>query len=689
MSINLRKTRSPAGTHRRSFSWSRPALALAAVCGLADCAAAQIPLAPPHLDNSPYSNQPYLGQVGGVPASPLIYNGGGVPVQPVQVTTDPRRPLDHRIESMPRADQKMEVIHHRSQLVVTRNRIRKIAWTDPNILDVVQFSPTEISLMGLEMGSTDLWLWFEDQAEPLMYVANVIRDPSLEERRKIDYGRIERKLALVYPNSKVYLIPMTRQVIVRGQAKDSQEAARIMQIVRMEVSYQEGNGYGNGYGYGDNYGGGAGGGADFLGNGTFNNLATNLTNTLVVDELEVPGEFQISIKVRIAEVNRSQLRRMGVDWSAIINDGAANIAQTFATGSNPILQGVFDNGTITVLIDALASNGTASILDEANLTVLSGQAAAFLSGGEFAVPTIVGIGGAQGQTTSFRGFGTSIIATPTVIDHDLIRLQIVPELSVINQGTAVGGIPGVDVRRVQTQVELREGQTIVLGGVFSRRQAAEVSRIPFLGEIPIVGHLLFNAKQSTEDETELLIVVTPEIVRPMDPDQVPPLPGFHVTHPDDIDLYKYNRIEGNADLGVYQLLPYGNGQGYGMDVGYRFSNPAPQGNGLAPVASGGAMQGGYQNVAPNGYPMQQAPYNGQPAPYNGDPNANPPAGYQPAYQQPMGAPQVPPAGNYLPINPTPVGNMPMTQFGPQRPAVQQVSGVQQPQPRKTNSYRRR
>ncbi|MGE4003420.1 MAG: type II and III secretion system protein, partial [Planctomycetaceae bacterium] len=257
-------------------------------------------------------------------------------------------------------------------------------------------------------------------------------------------------------------------------------------------------------------------------------------------------------------------------------------------------------------------------------------------------------------------FGSSIIATPTVVDDDLIRLQIIPELSAINNANSVGGVPGVDVRRVQTVVELREGQTIVLGGLFSRRQQTEVTRIPLLGEIPVIGTYLFNTKQATEDETEMLIVVTPEIVRPMDPEDVPPLPGFYVTHPDDFDLYKFNRTEGNPDLGHYRVLPYGNGNGYGENVGFGFYNPdyyqfgsAPTGSpygtpaqGAYPQAGGpqmGAMgQGMYapqpqsdvyfeQPVPANVQPQQpviqpnQAPIDGAPRPATGIPPAPAPA----------------------------------------------------------------
>src|SRR5690606_11960207 len=149
-----------------------------------------------------------------------------------------------------------------------------------------------------------------------------------------------------------------------------------------------------------------------------------------------------------------------------------------------------------VLLNTLASNGYAKIMEDSVVVTMSGHPASFLSGGEFAVPNTVGNNGVLVGTTTFRGFGTSIIATPTVIDDDLLRLQIIPELSAVNSDNTVNGVPGVDVRRVQTVVELREGQTIVLGGLFSRRQQSEVTRIPLLGEIPFVGAHLFNTKQA-------------------------------------------------------------------------------------------------------------------------------------------------------------------------------------------------
>src|SRR5262249_3649704 len=150
----------------------------------------------------------------------------------------------------------------------------------------------------------------------------------------------------------------------------------------------------------------------------------------------IPGDFQINLRVRIVELNRSQLRRLGVNLSVLFANGrqiiSSSLAGAFSGTSTGVggaigagagtLQGVFEAGDISVLINALRSNGTARILTEPNLTVLSGHDATVLSGGEFAVPTIVGINGVGGQQTVFRGFGVSMLVTPTIIDKDLVRM---------------------------------------------------------------------------------------------------------------------------------------------------------------------------------------------------------------------------------------------------------------------------
>lgn len=560
-------------------------------------------------------------------------------------------PLPPEILAMPEDEARMKVIQRRSQLVIARSNIVRTAIADPSIADIVQFSPNEVSVIGLAIGSTTLTFWFEGNPDPLVYLLEVVRDPSLEDRLRADYGRLEKKIAVTFPNSKVYLIPLSGKVIVKGQARDSEEAARIMQIVRGEIINQNGS-----------LAGPQVVAASYVGNGVDNVgiNATDLASGFIVNMLDVPGEYQVALRVRMAEIKRQQLRRLGIDFSALIND--RYFFQSLMGGAGGTLTGIFEAGDVAVAINWLASNGTAKILAEPNITVLSGHTASFISGGEFPVPTIVGINGVGGQQTQFRGFGVQMFVTPEVIG-DMIRMQIIPEFSALNAANGANGIPGTNVRRVTTTVEMREGQTIALAGLLNHQTDTEVTRIPFLGELPVLG-TLFSAKRGSMDETELLILVTPEIIRPMDAEEVPPVPGHEVVHPNDCDLYKYNRTEGTPDRGVYQLPPYGHNGGIGQEVGYTQFNPAPwqpnynPGLGQGPfnpaVVNGGisrnaaTVQTPYYNPAPQytlppsggryqqmpnsripqsmpmqqGYPMGQPP---QVQPRTGEPAALPPA----------------------------------------------------------------
>jgi len=509
-------------------------------------------------------------------------------IQQVQNTAQSARAMHRLIESLPQAQDDLEVIERRHQLMVMRTNISRISIGDQSIVDVVQYSPKEIALVGLGRGTTSLTFWFENEADPVIYTVKTIRDPNADNQRKLDYGRLERKLAQMYPNSKVYLIPMQQKIIVRGQARDSEEAAHILNIVRGEVINQEGALFGpqpywNGGQGGVNsggYSGGFAGGGGLVGGG-LGLGAWDLAAGMILNELKVPGEYQIALRVRIAELNRSQADRAGVDLAVLMNNGAVAVGTTLGAGLGT-LNGVIDNGNVGIFLDYLSSNGIAKILTEPQMTVLSGRQARFLSGGEYAVPTIVGIGGAAGTTTSFRGFGTSLLATPTVTDRDLIRLSIIAEYSDLNAANNSGGVLGTNARRIETAVELREGQTLALAGLLSHRTKTEIQRIPVLGDIPKIGPLLFSSKTSTQEENELLILVTPEIVRPMDAHEVPPVPGFEVTKPTCDEFWKYNMTEGQPDTGHYHLPPYGSGS-VGTNVDYQHFNPGPAGSMYSPI----------------------------------------------------------------------------------------------------------
>lgn len=577
---------------------------------------------------------------------------GGM-IRPVQNSADSARALHRLVESMPTTQEELEIIERRSQLMNTKANVKRIHIVDPSVVEVVQYGPRELAFMGMGRGSTSLMIWFEGESDPIIYLVKTVRDPSFDVQRRIDYGKLEKRINTLFPNSKVYLIPLTWKVVVRGQARDQQEAAHILQIIQTEIYAQDGSLWGYG-GFGANGAWGGGAGADWGGVGGLgmNGMQWGLGNNLIVNELQVPGEFQVALRVRIAELNRSQARSMGVDFNVLFNDARHALFTNLGVAGAATLGGIFENGDISVFVQWLAANGTAKILTEPNVTVISGRQARFLAGGEFAVPTIVGIGGAQGQTTSFRGFGTSLLVTPTIVDRDLVRISAIAEYSDLNQGNAVQGIPGTDSRRVETTVEMREGQTLALAGLLSHRTVTEVTRIPFLGDLPKVGPLLFSSKRSSQEENELLILITPEIVRPMDAHEVPPVPGFDVTVPQDKELYKYNLTEGPPDTGYYQLPPYGSGS-VGTNVGYQHFNPGPANSMYSPQPT---------NPYGAGFTAPQPAAGGQPTPYV--PGLPPGSPYQGgAYGQPLppgggfGAPTQAPQQYGTPMmSPQPYGN---------------------------------
>jgi len=604
-----------------------------------------------------------------VPSSVVPAQMQSLQLEDSSVTGQVDAKLSPNVDKMLKPQYRLEIERRHSQLVITSKRVRRIAVTDSTVANYVQYSESEISIVGMELGKTDLTLWFEGEDFPSIYEVSVVRDASLEEQRTIDFGKLERRLRTLFPNSTVALIPIGAQVLVRGQAYDGEEAQNILQIVRSEVLRSLGrfNDLDNGAGInagtlnGPNGGGGGGGGGGNGGNNGFRDI--------VINELSIPGEFNIKMRVLVAEINRSELRNAGFDWRVLFGDGRHAVGSSMGGSTGTTLSGIFENSEIQIFIRWLQSNGTIKLLAEPQIVCISGTGASILAGGEFAVPTLSGLGG--GQTTSFRGFGTSLVVTPTVMDRDLIRLQVVPEFSELNAANTVSGIPGTNVKRVQTTVELREGQTLAIGGLISRQTSAETSRIPLFGDIPYIGPRVFQSKNASEVETELLVLVSPEIVRPMEPDEVPPVPGHNATHPSDDQFWHHGQTEGSPDNQVYQIAPYGSGSMHGVPQGYSLYNPpvthggytagpglgagsmmGPSGGGFAPQSYGG--QPAYGN--PQGYSqgLQPQPDYALPpaAPYQNAPMQN--------YQQmpPMGAPPA----SYMQQPATPLPPMPHQSF---------------------------
>jgi len=446
-----------------------------------------------------------------------------------KLAEETKQQIDMLIESVHEAKSEIDVTLQQAKLIRTRYEIKRAAVADPGVVGFVPYGAKEVELIGKTVGATTVTLWMSENGEEhiLSFLARVRNQKQFE--RRMEYLKLQDQVNELFPNSRVMLFPIANKLIVKGQARDSEEATRIMQIIR-----RDSRGIFNG-------GLGAGG----LGNSQAVDPVLGRTGqpqTQVTNLLTVPGEQQIMLKVKIAELKRSAVRNLGADFDIDVADFMFGSA--LGGGGNLMLNGTFNQDSFNLFLKFLESHSAARVLSQPNLVTLNGQTATFIAGGEFAVPTVVGVGGVESATTSFRGFGTQLAFTPSIVDKDRIRLQVSPQFSTLNAANSVNGIFGVDTRAVTTTVDLREGQVLAIAGLVLDQQAGARSRVPWLSEIPLLG-IMLNDKSHNSDETELVMLVSPEIVHPLESDEAPSLlPGMNVTEPDDFNFYVRSRIEG-------------------------------------------------------------------------------------------------------------------------------------------------
>jgi len=294
----------------------------------------------------------------------------------------------------------------------------------------------------------------------------------------------------------------------------------------------------------------------------------------IINSVSVMSPQQVMLEVRFVEISRTAGRELGVQWnrfggSSITNIGnrtpAANLPIRPAAGGTDILTaagtaaGVISgaspfgfligrlvaSGVSTdVLINALEQKGVARSLAEPNLVALSGDTASFLAGGEYPIP----VSGALGQVTvDYKKYGVGLAFTPTVLGHGLINMKIEPEVSQIDTTHSIAVSPGVSVpalivRRASTTVELRDGQSFVIGGLLMNENHNEIEQLPWLGSVPVLG-ALFSSKSYQKNETDLAIIVTPHMVRPARPGDVIKSPADDTLPPNDADFFLLGKAE--------------------------------------------------------------------------------------------------------------------------------------------------
>jgi pilus assembly protein CpaC len=412
----------------------------------------------------------------------------------------------------------------RSQHFKTTWPTRGASLTDVAVADVQVLTPNLIQVMGKAPGRTTVLAWSEAN-ETLEFEVEVVPD----------LDRLTRELNSMFPRGKMQVTQNQTVVLVNGTLERAEQAEQLhhyMEALKMPF----------------------------------------------VDMTILPGVQQVQVQVRMAEVSRSALRQLGVNGVATGSDaflgsnlgasnqsGIAPAVTSPATGNtSPVngptnispavtLFGGLSRGDLEIFLQALAENQYLRVLAEPNLVALSGAEANFLAGGEIPIPVVQGgSGNGNSVTIEFKPFGIALKFRPVVTGEGGIRLTMASEVSDVTEGinqTTVefGGIrvPGIQTRRTETSLELKSGQTFAVSGLISERTNAVVSKIPVLGDLPILG-TLFRSVQYRTGETELLVLVTASLVEPMSTASPLPMPGQSHVAPNDWELYVEGRIEGRA-----------------------------------------------------------------------------------------------------------------------------------------------
>ena len=408
----------------------------------------------------------------------------------------------------------VEIVERLSKVLELDRKITRVDGFDPDVLGVKALTPYRVRVQALAQGVTNLVLSDEDDNS---YVVNVFI--------KGDARHLQAVLDNRFPDSAVEAYRVQDSVALTGWVSQPNHITQIMEIA--EQFYPS-----------------------------------------VLNQMRVGGVQQVMLKVKIMEVQRSKLRKLGIDFisnnatGGFLRNGPAqlfNVDDMGAVASTATTAfGMVSGGdTFFGFIDALKEEKLLKVLSEPSLLAMNGRPATLLSGGEFPflVPQSLGT-----VSIEWREFGVRLEAVPIILGNGMVRLEVMPEVTerdFANALTLSGTtIPALTTRRINTQAELGFGQTLMLAGLLSSRQNAETAKIPFLGELPWIG-AAFRRVQYDDVETELVILITPELVAPMAENQIPAGgPGTFTTFPTDRELYFDSFIEvpnyGDACFGCGQ-----------------------------------------------------------------------------------------------------------------------------------------
>ncbi|HSM91628.1 MAG TPA: type II and III secretion system protein family protein [Anaeromyxobacteraceae bacterium] len=417
-----------------------------------------------------------------------------------------------------------------NRLLILSEQIVRVAVADPEVADLKVVTPTQVLLTAKGFGTTDLTLWNRDNA-PLVIALQVAR--SVEPLR--------RQLRELFPAAHVSVSAAGELVVLSGEVADLRLPERIAQVARLHAKQ-------------------------------------------VANLISVSGDHQVQLEVRFAEVTRSGIKAIGVNLFGTNKSGSRvggqvgprNTLGGFldttqywvpSTGAPPgqspyfptqplgeTFQLFFGAGSpfpFNVTLSLLEENGLAKVLAEPTLVALTGQEAKFLAGGEIPIP----ISSSLGQVSvEWKKFGIQLAFTPTVLDAGTVSLKLATEVSDIDpaNGIQTGSgsglvIPGLSTRKAETTVRVGDGQSFAIAGLLSDKVRSTVDKVPLLGSIPVLG-ALFRSSRYVRQESELLVVITTRIVRPLAPHQAPALPtDYERAEPGSAAFFLLGKEGGSAE----------------------------------------------------------------------------------------------------------------------------------------------
>lgn len=401
-----------------------------------------------------------------------------------------------------------------SDVITTRAAIKRVSISNPDVADVTLVAPNTVLLTSKKAGSTQLIVWDEQEHSTV-----------IEVYVDLDLSEATMQLKQAFPNLKLELSALNDSIAVRGMVPSAQIAEQVMEMAST-------------FGKTHNF-------------------------------LEVGGGQQVMLQVRFAEVSKSAIRDLGVTYGG--TDGVSSFStNSFSSATNTFLpdattgllkgtsmfnggismfgSGRFGSTAFDYFLNALADNGLVRVLAEPNIVAISGQEASMLAGGQIPIPVPqAGAGGGTIITIEYHPYGVRLTFLPQVLGNGKVRLKVMPEVSDLDYTNAVSingtTVPAFTDRKVQTTVELADGQSFALAGLLNSKTTASKSAVPILGQLPIIG-ALFRSVAWQRNETELVVLVTPRLVHPMNPDQVPALPGEHWREPSDPSLFSYGDLGG-------------------------------------------------------------------------------------------------------------------------------------------------